>query len=67
MPDTHPLTLALYGTLFALAGLASLTIYAAVFARARRLTERPRVRRWFLRSSGAILVLFGGRLAVESA
>jgi threonine/homoserine/homoserine lactone efflux protein len=65
--DVHPLALGLYGTLFAVVGLAALTAYAAVFAQARRITRRPAVQRWFLRASGAVLVLLGGRLAVKPA
>jgi threonine/homoserine/homoserine lactone efflux protein len=58
-------TLALYGVLFATIGFCSSLAYAAVSARARRATTRPRVRELILRASGLVIVGFGVRLATE--
>ncbi len=60
-----PVALSVFGTVFAIAGFLSLTVYAVVFAQARQLTQRPRTQAWFLRISGGILVLFGARVALE--
>jgi threonine/homoserine/homoserine lactone efflux protein len=64
--DARPLDLAAYGLVFAVAGFASLLAYALAFARARRATRHPFVRRALLRMGGAILIAFGVRVAVES-
>jgi len=53
------------GLLFATMTLAWLTAYAIVVARARRALVRSRVRRALDAVSGAALVAFGARLAVE--
>jgi threonine/homoserine/homoserine lactone efflux protein len=53
------------GLLFATMTLAWLTAYAIVVARARRTLVRSRVRRALDAVSGAALVAFGARLAVE--
>lgn len=53
------------GLTFVLVTLVWLSAYAAVVARAGRVLGRPRVRRAFDATMGAILVAFGVRLAVE--
>jgi threonine/homoserine/homoserine lactone efflux protein len=56
-----------YGVTFALLGLVSLVIYAAVFAQVRRAAAHVRVRRALLRCAGVALIAFGLRVATEPA
>ena len=53
------------GLVFVAMTFVSLCAYAAVVARAGHVLARPRIRRAFDAAMGAILVAFGGRLAVE--
>jgi threonine/homoserine/homoserine lactone efflux protein len=46
-------------------GLVWLTIYAHLVDRARQLLTRDRVRRWLERSTGAVLIALGVRVAVD--
>jgi threonine/homoserine/homoserine lactone efflux protein len=46
-------------------GLVWLTIYAHMVDRARRVLTRDRVRLWLERSTGAVLIALGVRVAVE--
>jgi threonine/homoserine/homoserine lactone efflux protein len=57
--------MSILGLTFVLMTLIWLSAYAAVVARAGRVLGRPRVRRAFDATMGAILVAFGVRLAVE--
>jgi len=59
--------LVVLGGAFALCGFASLAVYAVAFAQARRVAARPALRRLLLRLSGAVLVAFGVRVALEPA
>jgi len=65
--DAGPGGLAAYGVTFALLGLVSLVVYAAVFAQMRRVGGHVRVRRALLRCAGAALIAFGLRVATESS
>jgi len=60
------LTLLLFGLAFCLLTFVWLTAYAVAVARARRLLERPRVRRALDAISGAVLVALGVRLAAQA-
>ena len=53
------------GLVFVTMTLAWLSAYAALVARAGRVLQRPRVRRAFDALVGAVLVMFGARLAAE--
>ena len=53
------------GLVFVAMTFVWLCVYAAVVARAGHFLDRPRIRRAFDATMGAILVAFGARLAVE--
>jgi RhtB (resistance to homoserine/threonine) family protein len=57
--------LLLLGLLFNAMGVVWLLAYATAAARGRSVLARPRVRRWFDRISGVVLVGLGARLALE--
>jgi threonine/homoserine/homoserine lactone efflux protein len=59
-----PQTLALAGV-HVLVGLVWLSIYARLVDRARGVLTTPRVKAWLERTTGAVLVAFGLRVAVE--
>jgi threonine/homoserine/homoserine lactone efflux protein len=53
------------GIVFAAMTLAWLSVYAALIDRAGVVLRRPRVRRSIDAATGAILVAFGARLALD--
>jgi threonine/homoserine/homoserine lactone efflux protein len=55
----------LLGTMFALIGLSWLLTYTVVATRLAAVLRRTAVRRWIERVTGAVLIGFGLRLAVE--
>lgn len=59
-----PQTLALAG-IHIVVGLIWLSLYARIVDRARLVLEAPRVKRWLERTTGAVLIAFGLRVAVE--
>jgi threonine/homoserine/homoserine lactone efflux protein len=59
--------LGLFGFVFAVVGLLSCVIYAAVLGTTRRVVRRPRLAGGLLRGSGGVLAAFGVGLAVEGA
>jgi threonine/homoserine/homoserine lactone efflux protein len=59
-----PQTLALAG-IHVVVGLIWLTAYARLVDRARGLLTAPRVKAWLERTTGAVLIAFGLRVAVE--
>lgn len=61
----HPLHAITLGVTFALLGLASLAIYAVILGRLGRAGRESRLGGFMLRASGAVLVVFGLRLAFE--
>lgn len=63
----HPLQAALLGVTFAVLGLGSLIVYAYVFGRVGLSGLQSRTADAILRLSGAVLVVFGVRLAIEPA
>jgi threonine/homoserine/homoserine lactone efflux protein len=67
VPGTHPSFLALLvlGLLFAALGLAWLTLYSVLVARAGDLLRRSGIRRALDGLTGAVLVSLGARLALE--
>jgi threonine/homoserine/homoserine lactone efflux protein len=64
-PDGGLISLALLGGVFALAGFASLVVYAVVMGATHRIGGGSRFSRVALRSGGGILMAFGIGLAVE--
>src|SRR5215212_9106384 len=65
-PDRSVLAQTLFLTLIhVVVGLIWLTIYAHLVNRAREALTRDRVRRWLERSTGAVLIALGLRVAVE--
>jgi threonine/homoserine/homoserine lactone efflux protein len=65
-PGDAPVTSALMlAVVFDLIGLAWLLIYSALLAGAAHALSRPRPRRLIRRVTGAVLLGFGGRLALE--
>jgi threonine/homoserine/homoserine lactone efflux protein len=59
------LPLLLLGGLFAMLTLAWLAVYALLIGRSSGLLRRPRVRKALDRFTGAVLIAFGVRLALE--
>jgi threonine/homoserine/homoserine lactone efflux protein len=59
-----PQTMTLAG-IHVLVGLIWLTAYARLVQRARGLLTAPRVKAWLERTTGAVLIAFGLRVAVE--
>jgi threonine/homoserine/homoserine lactone efflux protein len=58
---------ALLGVTFALLGFLSLLLYAVTLGRAGRAIRRPKLQRRLLRTSGGLLIGFGGALAAETS
>jgi threonine/homoserine/homoserine lactone efflux protein len=59
-----PQTLTLAG-IHVIVGLVWLSVYARLIHRARTLLTAPRVKAWLERTTGAVLIAFGLRVAVE--
>ena len=55
------------GAIFATIGVTWMTGYGLLVTKARDLIDRPRVRAWMERVTGAVLVGFAARLALERA
>jgi len=53
------------GVIFALIGWTWMNVYGLSVARLRDFITRPRVRQWMQRVTGAVLLGFGARLALE--
>ncbi|GEC28918.1 MULTISPECIES: LysE family translocator [Pseudonocardia] len=60
------LQVAVLGVTFAVIGFASLVAYTALFASARSIMVRSRVKKWLMRVSGGILTSFGIGLAASA-
>jgi threonine/homoserine/homoserine lactone efflux protein len=61
----HPFQVALLGTTFAIVGFAALMAYATVFSKIGLAGLNTRIGDTLLRIGGAILIIFGIRLATE--
>jgi threonine/homoserine/homoserine lactone efflux protein len=53
------------GLVFALIGFAWMNVYGLLVTRLRAVITAPRVRQWMQRATGAVLLGFGARLALE--
>jgi threonine/homoserine/homoserine lactone efflux protein len=63
----HALTMAGLVVLHQVLGIAWLSLVAGLVSRGRSVLTRPRVRAWLDRVTGAVLLLFAGRLALEAS
>lgn len=53
------------GAVFTVIGITWMNVYGLLVSRLREIVTAPRVRRWMERSTGAVLLAFGVRLAVD--
>ena len=59
--------LLLLGGVFTVIGIAWMVLYGLTVSRMREVITAPRVRRWLQRTTGAVLLGFGARLALDRA